>query len=352
MKIIPTLFTLSLLLSSSLSLAAPGKVYNWKIAENLPENNTENSIASRLMIKYTKELSNGKLVITTVSGNSTPDPIFNQVKEGRFQMGHTSPANEAEKDINTQFFSSLPFGMITPEMHAWFYEGGGINLMKKVYDKHGLLSFPGGSYDTQMGGWFTKPIKSAKDFNGLRMHINGVASDIIKNLGVSVVEGNATDLLEQMKTGKIHAVEWGGPASDIDMRFAEVASHYYTAWHEPSSDSQFLVNKAAYEALPKNLQYILKTAMRLATYDAYIQTRHNNALKLNELRKKYPKVKIQAFPTNVMIALKRNTNKKINSLAARGGMTAEILASLNTYQTQIRLWTRIGDQAYLNNLGI
>jgi len=29
------------------------------------------------------------------------------------------------------FFSAVPFGMVTPELYSWFYEGGGLELMKR-----------------------------------------------------------------------------------------------------------------------------------------------------------------------------------------------------------------------------
>jgi TRAP-type mannitol/chloroaromatic compound transport system substrate-binding protein len=40
------------------------------------------------------------------------------------------------KDINTLFFTSMPFGMTATEQHAWFEYGGGQELMDKVYAKH------------------------------------------------------------------------------------------------------------------------------------------------------------------------------------------------------------------------
>jgi TRAP-type mannitol/chloroaromatic compound transport system substrate-binding protein len=56
-----------------------------------------------------------------------------------------SPANPGmrifkPKDINTLFFTSMPFGMTATEQHAWFEYGGGQELMDKVYAKHGIKS--------------------------------------------------------------------------------------------------------------------------------------------------------------------------------------------------------------------
>jgi TRAP-type mannitol/chloroaromatic compound transport system substrate-binding protein len=41
------------------------------------------------------------------------------------------------------------------------------------------------------------------------------------------------------------------------MGFHKVAPYYYTGWHEPGSELQFLINLKKYNTLPKDLQTIL-----------------------------------------------------------------------------------------------
>ncbi len=330
------------------------KVYQWRIAETWPADFPMFGDANRMMMQYARELSAGRLIISsdTKEVHKRPLEVLDMVQSGEYQMGHSASYYWRDKDVNTVFFTSLPFGMITPEMQAWFYEGGGLELMQKTYAKHGVYSFPGGNSGNQMSGWFRKRINSLDDMKGLRMRLPGLAGDVMQDLGVETVNIPAGELYAALEAGKIDAVEWVGPSMDVDMRFSEIASFYYTGWHEPGTELQFLVNQDAYNALPEDLQYVLKTAMRLAAYDAYTLMMHTSSLKLRELRTQYPNIKIQAFPPDVMTALKRSTAKKIKELAARGGLTQEIADSVTAYQEQIRLWTRIGDQAYLNNTGL
>jgi len=58
----------------------------------------------------------------------------------------------------------------------------------------------------------------------------------------------------------IEVLEWVGPAMDIKMGFHKVAPYYYTGWHEPASEMQFLVNKRAFNKLI--LQVLLKLGLR------------------------------------------------------------------------------------------
>ena len=36
--------------------------------------------------------------------------------------------------------------------------------------------------------------------------------------------------------------------------FQKIAPYYYTGWHEPATELQFMVNKEAFDALPAHLQ--------------------------------------------------------------------------------------------------
>ncbi len=348
-----------LLILVTLLLTSPSygeeQVYRWRLAESWPENFPIFGEAVEKMVDYAKALSNGRLIITPVSReiHNRPLGVLHLVKTGQYQMGHSASYYYKNSDINSLFFTTLPFGMIAPEQYAWFYYGGGMELMKKAYIPHGILAFPGGNTGNQMGGWFNKEISSLNDLKGLKMRVPGLAGDVMKSLGVKTVNLPAGDLYEALVNGELDALEWVGPSMDIGMRFQEAAQYYYTGWHEPGTELQFMVNQDAYASLPKDLQDILAAAMRLAAYDTYILSYHANAENLYILQRDYPHIKIRAFPTQVMRALSRETENQLNLLAEKGEpLTQEILSSIRTYQQKARVWTRISDQAYLNNAGI
>ena len=139
----------------------------------------------------------------------------------------------------------------------------------------------------------------------------------------------------------------GWPFVRFTYGFHKVAPYYYTGWHEPGAELQFMVNEKAYNKLPKDLQKILTVAMKAAAYDMYAQSYHESAKNLATLAKDYPNVKMRSFPEPVMNAIKATNASLLKEFAAKDPMTAEILKSLSDYQVKVRAWTNLSDRAYL-----
>ena len=224
-----------------------------------------------------------------------------------------------------------------------------MELMKKVYDKHGVYSFPGGNTSNQMGGWFRKEINTLDDLQGLKMRIPGFAGEILSKLGVVVTNIAPGELYTALDRGTIDALEWVGPSLDLNMGFQKIAPYYYTGWHEPATELQFMVNKEAYDSLPAHLQAILVTAMQFAAYDMYARSYHDSAVNWATIEKDYPDVTIHTFPPEIIAEMKRINQELLNETAANDPVFKEILDSQNAYMKMARKWTVISDYAYLKD---
>jgi len=332
---------------------AAGEKVRWKLAETWGPNFPVFGDASKNMARMVKEMSDGRFTIRIDSANKHKSPfgVFDFVKNGQYQMGHSASYYWKGKDINTLFFTTLPFGMTSPEQYAWFYHGGGMELMQKVYDKYGILSFPGGNTGNQMGGWFKKEINSLEDLKGLKMRIPGFAGEVLAKLGASPTNIPPGELYTALERNTIDALEWVGPSLDLRMGFHKIAPYYYTGWHEPATELQFMVNQKAYDALPKDLQKILTIAMKTASYDMYTQSTHESSVNLAKILTEYPNVQIRTFPEDVMSAISEANQSLLDEFASKDELSAEILESLKNYQKDARAWTDISDRAYLNSFG-
>ncbi len=330
---------------------AEKQTITWKLAQTWGTGFPIFGDAVIKMADMVKTMSNGELQIRIDSSNKHKAAfgILDMVKAGQYEMGHSASYYWKGKDANTMLFTTMPFGMIAPEQYAWFYYGGGMELMKKVYDKHGVYSFPGGNTGNQMGGWFRKEINSLDDLKGLKMRIPGFAGEIMSKLGVVVTNIAPGELYTALDRGTIDALEWVGPSLDLNMGFQKIAPYYYTGWHEPATELQFLVNQAKFDALPQHLQEILRIAMQYAAYDMYARSYHESALNWASIETEYPDVKIRTFSPAIIAAMKQVNDELLAASAANDPTFKEILESQNSYMKMARKWTEISDYAYLKD---
>ncbi|MCK7550391.1 MULTISPECIES: TRAP transporter substrate-binding protein [Marinobacter] len=297
-------------------------------------------------------MSDGRLKVRIDSANKHKAPlgVFDMVKAGQYDMGHSASYYWKGKVPETLFFTSMPFGMNAMEQYAWFYHGGGMELMQEVYEPHNMLSFPGGNTGVQMGGWFRKEIKSLDDLKGLKMRIPGFAGEVFAEVGVNPTNIAPGELYTALERNTIDAVEWVGPALDLRLGFQQIADYYYTGWHEPATELQFLVNKRVWDKLPADLQEIMRVAMRTASYDMLVHSQHENAKAWANIKEEYPNVQIKQFPDDIFQAM-YSANKKLLKESAEGSeMAAKIIESQQNYLEQSRAYTDISERAYLNTM--
>ncbi len=335
----------------STSAVADEKVYRLKLAETWGPNFPIFGDTTKNMAAMAEKMSNGRLQIRIDSANKHKAPlgVFDMVKSGQYDLGHSASYYWKGKVPNTLYFTSMPFGMTAPEQYAWFYHGGGMELMEKVYSPHNMLSFPGGNTDIQMGGWFQKEINSLEDLQGLKMRIPGFAGEVLAELGAKPTNIAPGELYTSLERRTIDALEWVGPSLDLRMGFHKIAPYYYTGWHEPATELQFLVNKRTWERLPEDLREILRIAMRTAAYDMYAQSVHESGKNWVSIKTEYPDVKVKDFPPEVIKALRDANDRLLADHAAKDALAKEIQESQANYLKDVRQWTDISMRAYLNN---
>jgi TRAP-type mannitol/chloroaromatic compound transport system substrate-binding protein len=353
MPIRAILFSLVAAVAFTFSVTAMAQeTYRLRLAETWGPNSPILGETTRHMAAMVERMSAGRLQIRIDSSNKHKAPfgIFEMVKAGQYDMGHTASYYYKGLIPNAMYFTTVPFGMIAPEQYAWFYYGGGMELMEKVYRPHGLLSFPGGNTGNQMGGWFRKEINSLEDLQGLKMRTPGFAGEVMAEVGVAVTNIPPGELYTALERGTIDALEWVGPALDFEMGFHQIASYYYSGWQEPAAEVQFLINEKSWSKLPEDLQEILRVAMRTAAYDMYAQSMHLSGEAWAKMKENYPDVRHQTFPPAVIDALREATEKLLAEAAANDELASEIINSQRSYLKQIRQWTNISDKAYLNSV--
>ena len=218
--------------------------------------------AQRLAARIT-ELSEGRLTTEYFAAGERVGAfdVFDEVASGNSQAYVAADYYWVGKHPAFAYFTSVPFGMTTPEWNAWIKFKDGQALWDELSGEFGLKALTCGATGTQMGGWFNKEIDSPDDLKGLKMRIPGLGGNVMSKLGVSTVSLPGGQIYENLVSGSIEATEWVGPYNDYFMKFYEAAKFYYSAgMHEPGGGLAFGMNKSWWDSLNSWEQSIIEAA--------------------------------------------------------------------------------------------
>jgi TRAP-type mannitol/chloroaromatic compound transport system substrate-binding protein len=335
---------------SDQSEAATGQQFHWKMVTTWPKNFPGLGMAAENFARIVEEMTDGRLTVHVYgAGEIVPAmEVFDAVSQGVVDAGHGAAYYWKGKVPSSVFFTSMPFGLNAQEMNGWLHYGGGLELWQEAYAPYNLVPMAGGSTGVQMAGWFNREINSVEDLKGLKMRIPGLAGEVFAAAGGTAVTIPGGELYTSMQTGVIDALEWVGPYNDQAFGFQEVARYYYyPGWHEPGSILEFVVNKDSLEALPKDLQAIVKVAARAASQDMLDEYTARNNAALQSLVNDHG-VQLRRLPDDVLLALWQGTQVATQKLVTSDPMAAKVYASYREFYKGVRNYHHISEQSYIN----
>ena len=331
------------------------QTFEWKLVTTWPKNFPGLGSAPERFAKNVAEMSNGRLKIKVFgAGELVPAMgVFGAVSSGAAQVGHGAAYYWKGKIPAAQFFTAVPFGLNAQEMNGWLHYGGGRELWEELYAPFDLLPMAGGSTGVQMAGWFNKEINSVDDLKGLKMRIPGLGGEVLNRAGGTAVTIPGGELYTALQTGVIDATEWVGPYNDLAFGFHQIARYYYyPGWHEPGSILEIIINKTAFEKLPKDLQAIVRTAARDANQDMLDEYTARNNRALKELVGEHG-VELRKLPDDVIAHLKAINRDIMEKTAAEDPQFKRVYKAFQEFESQVIPYHRISEEAYYQtrNLG-
>lgn len=325
--------------------------FNWKMTSAYPKGSPfyfDGPGSATDLAKRIKEMSDGRLNIQVFGAGELVPAFegFDAVRAGTVEMNHANSYFWTGKTFAAQYFTAVPFGMNFQGMNGWLYDGGGIDLWNEVYAPFGMVAMPCGNTGVQMTGWFKKEIKTVADLKGLKMRIPGLAGKVYANLGVDVKVLPGGEIFPALERGVIDAAEFVGPFQDRRLGLHKAAKFYYTTgWHESATVSELLINKAAWQTLPKDLQAIVQNAAAACNVISEAWCQKANAEAMEDLIKNQ-KVIAKPLPEGVIKALRTETDKVLAEAVAKDPMTKKVHDSYMTFMAKYQRWADVSEGAY------
>lgn len=324
------------------------KNFKWKMVTTWPKDFPGLGTGANRLAQTIGDMSGGQLEVKVYgAGELVPAMgVFDGVAGGTAEMGHASAYYWKGKHEATQFFSAVPFGLTAQEINGWLSYGGGQELWDELYAGFGLKAFPAGNTGVQMGGWFNREINALDDFSGLVMRMPGLGGEVLRRLDATVQNLPGGEIFQALKTGAIDATEWVGPYNDLAFGFHQAAKYYYwPGWHEPGTTMEAMINRTAWEALPTDLQHIVRHACQSTNENMLAEFTTRNGVALKTLVEKHG-VQLKRFSDDVLTEIGRVARDVVGEIAAKDPLSNSIYASFNAYRSQSVSYTRISEEAY------
>jgi len=301
-------------------------------------------------VKRVNDMAGKDLKIELLPVNSVvkTSQMQDAVHRGVLDAAHYVPAYWYSKSPVASLFGTGPcFGWSSQEVLGWIYYGGGQELFDEMMAKLGLnlVSFFNSPMPAQPLGWFKEQIKDASQMKGLKYRTVGLAADVLLEMGMSVVQLPGGEIQPAMKSGLIDAAEFNNPTSDRDFGMQDVSKHYHLAsFHQSQEFFEVTFNKRKFDALPGELQAILRYASEAENSNFYWHNTRRYADDLNKLRAQG--VNVYRTPDSVMAGQLDAWDKVIKRMSAGDPFFAKVIESQKAYAKNVMDYLNLNQPDY------
>ena len=331
------------------AIAQSAPEVKWRLTSSFPKSLDTIFGGADVFAKAVSEATDGKFQIQTFpAGEIVPAlAALDAVQNGTVEVAQTALYYFWGKDPTFGFATAVPFGMNSRMMNAWFYHGGGNDLINEFLVDYNCFALPAGNTGGQMGGWFRNEIKTVADLAGLKFRCGGFAGTVLQKLGVVPQLIPAGDIYPALEKGTLDAVEFVGPYDDEKLGFNKVAPfYYYPGWWEGGAALHVCFNLAKYNELPKSYQSVLSSAAALANVDMQAKYDAVNPAALKRLVT--GGTQLRAFSPEIMDASWKASQEIYAEKSAANAKFKKMHDAYMAFRNDEYLWWRVCEYTFDN----
>lgn len=249
--------------------------YEWKMATIAPENSFVFDIFAKGFTERVEEYSGGRIKITAYGAGVLAHPfkIYEAVQDGTVDIGWSYAGFLVNADPTNAMFSGFPGGMGPEPFMHWYYMGGGQQLYENLRrEKMGLQGFYTGQGTTEIFAHSHKPIRTREDLKGYKHRTTGAWAAILKDHfdGAPTVT-EFGEIYGMLQRKAIDGVEYAGPGGNLALGYHDVAKYIILPGvHQPGTMTEMFMKAETFDALPPDLQHIMKEAAKMTVFNTYL----------------------------------------------------------------------------------
>jgi TRAP-type mannitol/chloroaromatic compound transport system substrate-binding protein len=268
--------------------------------------------------------------------------LIEAVSRGTLDGGHGVPAYWFGRNRAASLFGTGPsFGLDAEGLLAWIHYGGGQELYNELLQqilKLNVVSFFHGPMPTQPLGWFNSEVKAPEDLKDLRYRTVGLSASLFQEMGAAVKILPGGEIIPSMERGVLDAAEFNNTTSDKLLGFPDVRKIcMMQSYHQPVEFLELLMNKQKYDALPKDVQAIMKYATMAQSADFTWKFYDRNSADMIEMEEKRG-VKFQVTPKAVLQAQLKAWDTIVERESSQNPFFAKVIKSQREWATRTVPW--------------
>jgi len=274
--------------------------------------------------------------------------VFDAVSDGIAEMYFSAEYYFPSRSQAFNFFTAVPYGMTHNETWAWLMYGGGYDLWRDIHDQFGMVPFAGPSSGVRMGGWFNRRITGVGALQGVRFRMPGLGGEVLRALGVDVVNLPPSRIYPALQSGAIDGAEWFGPWHDLAFGFHRIVKHYHwPGFHEPGTMTSYACNKRFWEGLPAMHRETISAVLQAEAFLQTVEYDGRCPISLDTLVSEHD-VKLRKFPDSLLIEFGKISAEVVDAIGSTDSTTQKVWDSYRSFRKLIVPWSRVGLQGYMN----
>ena len=308
-----------------------GKVFKWRFQSHWPAGSASFKPLKDFFDTKLTKLTGGQLQITLYPAASLvpTKELFDSCRKGTVDGGTGSPA---------YWMTIVPIAGVSGNCPMTFretWEGlyfhyvlGFEDMLKEAHAKHNILYYTEKIYPTAMIG--KKPIRKIEDFKGYKIRSSGAIADMLRELGAapSLIPGE--ELYLALQTGVVEGAHWGAAQGALTMKFSEVAKYYIQPNLAMSGTDVIIINKDAFNALPKDLQTTLDLVLKERVWHRSHEYIVEEINALDTMKKNF-KVTVSTLPPEDQKKMMKVAMKQWDKVAAKDAPSAKAVSMLKDF---------------------
>ncbi len=279
--------------------------------------------------------ANGEMVIEMYTADQLvpQGELFRAVQSGTLDAAQSDDDSAAAPVDVAVFGAYFPFAsrysLDVPVLWHWY----GLNkIWEEAYGEiPGVTWLSAGAWDP-CNFATTKPIRSIKDLQGLRIYMFPTGGRFMQKFGVVPVSLPYEDVQVAIQTGELDGVCWCGATETYTVGWADVTKYYLTNNISGAWSGSYFANTEKWKAVPEHL----KTLFRMSMDTSHYYRQHWYWWGEAHYRTTGGKLELTTIPEEEWKAVEDAAMQFWDEIAAKSPRNAKVVEILKKYQETMR----------------